>query len=501
VSNNFNTYLLLREGADPQTLEAKFPAMIEKYLGPAVQQFIGASLEEFYKSGNKLRYYLQPLRDIHLHSDLTAEFEANGNIKYVYIFSAIAFFILLIACINFMNLSTARSANRAKEVGIRKVVGSDREQLIRQFLAESLFLSLIALLLALVFVELALPQFNRLAEKQLHSFYLGNWLLLAALATITLLVGIIAGSYPAFVLSAFKPVSVLQGKLRAGAKSQRLRSTLVVFQFAASVILIFGTMIVKKQLQYIQNRNLGFNKERVIILHDAYALDAKLEAFKNEALRHPQIVSSTVSGYLPVNSNRSDMPFWPEGKRSTNEDAVSMQIWPVDADYVKTLGMEIVAGRDFSSAFGADSTSILLNEKAAHAFGFDNPVGKKVYVLQGRPDGGVEFGQTISYTVVGVIKNFHFESLKENIGALGLRLGRNRGLMSSRFKVEDGAALIAFLENKWKEFAPDQPFAYSFLDQRFSGMYRAEQKVGNIFSIFAGLAIFTACLGLFGLAS
>jgi putative ABC transport system permease protein len=283
-----------------------------------------------------VRYYLQSLRDIHLHSDLTGTLRqmatSNTSISFRY-----RNFHLLIACINFMNLSTARSANRAKEVGIRKVVGSDREQLIRQFLAESIFLSLIALLLALVFVELVMPQFNRLAEKQLQSFYLGNWPLLVALATITLLVGITAGSYPAFVLSAFKPVSVLQGKLRAGAKSQRLRSTLVVFQFAASVILIFGTMIVKKQLQYIQNRNIGFNKEQVIILHDAYAVDTKLEAFKNEALRHPQIVSCTVSGNLPVTSDRNDMPFWPEGKRSTNEDAVSMQIWSVDTDYVKTL--------------------------------------------------------------------------------------------------------------------------------------------------------------------
>lgn len=208
LSNNFRTYLLLRAGADPEALAAKFPEMIVKYSGPQAQEFMGASFEELLAQGNQARYHLQPLRDIHLHSDLGVEFEPNGSIKYVYVFSAIAIFILLIACINFMNLATARSANRAREVGIRKVVGSHRHQLIGQFLAESLFLSGIALLLALVLVETALPQFNRLAEKTLQTSYLGNWPLLAALLGITLVVGMIAGSYPAFVLSAFKPVSV-----------------------------------------------------------------------------------------------------------------------------------------------------------------------------------------------------------------------------------------------------------------------------------------------------
>jgi putative ABC transport system permease protein len=503
VSNNFSTYLLLKEGADAAALEKKFPAMIEKYMGSTVQQILGISLKEFREKGNYANYYLQPLLDIHLHSDLGVEFEPNGNIKYVYIFSAIAFFILLIACINFMNLSTARSANRAKEVGIRKVVGSYRRQLIGQFLAESIFLSVVALILALVLVELALPQFNHLAEKKLQTFYLGNWPMLAALFGITMVVGVVAGSYPAFILSAFKPVSVLKGTLSraGGTKSSRLRGVLVVCQFAASVILIFGTIIVKNQLQYIQNKNLGFDKEQVIVLHDAYALGTQLEAFKNEALRHPSIVSGSVSGYLPVPSNRSDTGFWPEGQRSSGDNAVSTQLWSVDYDYIKTLGMEIVAGRDFSREFGADSSAIILNEKAAKTFGFADPIGKRIYRYGFTPGQGIDPNNLITSTIIGVVKDFHFASLKENIGALALELGRSRGLMSFRFKVDDVAAMIAFLENKWKAFAPSQPFAYSFLDQRFSDMYRAERKAGGIFSVFAGLAIFTACLGLFGLAS
>jgi putative ABC transport system permease protein len=499
VSNTFATYILLKEGADPAALEAKFPAMLEKYMGPQVLQSLGTSLEEFYKSGNHWRYYLQPLPDIHLHSELGAEFEPNGSIRYVYIFSAIAVFILLIACINFMNLATARSANRAREVGIRKVVGSYQRQLVGQFLAEAVFLSALAMALALVLVELVLPAFNNLAEKQLQTFYLGNWPLLAALIGITLTVGIVAGSYPAFVLSAFKPVSVLKGNLRAGAKSSRLRSALVVFQFAASVILIVGTLIVKNQLHYIQNKNLGFNKEQVIVLHDAQALGEKLDAFKTEVTRNPNVVSGTVSGFLPVASDRLIAGFWPEGERSSGQNAVSMQYWEVDNGYVQTMGMEILSGRDFSESFGADSSAIILNEKAIKMFGFDDPIGKKIYTYGFTPGRGLD--RVIPYTVIGVIKDFHFSSLRENIGALGLRLGRNRAFISFRIKVEDVAALIAFLQNKWKEFAPDQPFAYSFLDQRFASMYRAEQRVGGIFSAFAGLAIFTACLGLFGLAS
>jgi putative ABC transport system permease protein len=499
-SNNFATYLLLKEGAQPAALQAKFPDMIKKYLGPQAEKLLGVSFDDLLKQGNQALYYLQPLRDIHLHSDLAVEFEPNGNIRYVYIFSAIAFFILLIACINFMNLATARAANRAKEVGIRKVVGSDRLQLIGQFLSESFFMSFLALVLALGLVELLLPSFNRLAEKSLQTSHFGNWSLWAALLGITLLVGALAGSYPALLLSAFKPVSVLKGKWQAGAKSRWLRNVLVVFQFASSVVLIVGTIIVKNQLQYIQTKNLGFDKEQVIVLHDAYALGDNLRAFKNEVLRNPQIVSGAVSGYLPVSSNRSDAGFWPEGTRS-GENAVSMQIWDVDHDYVRTMGMEIVTGRDFSEAFGSDSAAIILNEKAAKTFGFDDPLGKRIYTFAWTPGGGVDPSKSQTYTIVGVLKDFHFSSLKENISALGLRLGRSRGLMSFRFQAEKSAALIADLENQWKKFAPDQPFAYSFLDQRFGAMYKAERRVGDIFGVFAGLAIFTACLGLFGLAS
>lgn len=357
-----------------------------------------------------------------------------------------------------------------------------------------------AMLLALGLVELLLPLFNRLAEKHLQTSYLNNEPLLLMLIGITLLVGIVAGSYPAFVLSRFKPISVLKGKLQSGSRASRLRSTLVVFQFASSVILIVGTIIVKQQLQYIQNKNLGFDKEQVLVVHDAYALGENLNAFKTEALRHPGIVSGTVSGYLPVSSNRSDTGFWPEGQRS-GENAVSMQIWRVDYDYIRTLGMKVVNGRDFSESFGSDSSAIILNEKAVKNFGFNDPIGKRIFTWKYIPGQGIDPNNFDSFTVVGVIKDFHFESMKQNIGALGLGLGRSRGFVSFRFKTENLASMLASLEKAWQTFGPEQPFTYSFLDQRFAEMYRAESKVGDIFSVFAGFAIFTACLGLFGLAS
>lgn len=499
VSNNFRSYLLLAPGADAGALEAKFPAIVEKYMGPMVRELTGAGFSEFLAKGNRVRYYLQPLCDIHLHSDLTAEFQPNGNMQYIYIFSAIAFFILLIACINFMNLSTARSAGRAREVGVRKVVGSHRLQLIGQFLAESVFLSMLALLVAIGLVAIILPFFNNFAGMNLELLSKDNWSLLLTIVIVAGVVGIFAGSYPAFVLSSFRPVQVLKGNTAGRMHPSRLRSALVVFQFSISIILIVGTLIIASQLRYVQSKNLGFDREQVIMLHDVYALGSQVEAFKNEVLRHPDIISATVTGYLPINSNRSDMGFWPDGRRDA--DPVSMQIWSVDHDYVKTLGMEIVAGRDFAREFGADSSAIIINERAATVFGFDDPLGKRIFTFDYTPGIGMDPNRTIGYTIIGVLRDFHFESLKSHIGALGLRLGRSNAYLSCRFRTENVASIIAGLQEKWQAFSPEQPFAYSFLDDRFSAMYKNERRIGELFGLFATLAIVTACLGLFGLAS
>lgn len=499
-SNNFQTYVLLREGGSAAELETKFPALLRKYLGPQVQQLFGISYDELLAKGNRVAYQLQPLLDIHLASDLEVEFEPNGSMSSVYLFSAIAFFILLIACINFMNLATARSATRAKEVGIRKVVGSSRSQLMIQFIVESLFLSLISMIVSLGVVELLLPSFNALSGRDISVNILESGWFFLLLAGITLFVGFLAGSYPAFVLSAFNPLNAFKGRLKSGSSSLRLRSFLVVFQFTASVVLIAATLIIHSQLQFIQQKKLGFDKEQVIILHDAYALGRNLQSFKNEVLANPSIVDGTVSGFLPVRSGRSDSIFWPDGE--SPEHSVSMQIWSIDYGYVKTMGLELVRGRDFSMLFPTDSMAVILNEQAAKQFGFNDPVGKKIATYESSPQTGEpDPTRPLRYTVVGVVRNFHFESMRERIGAWGMRLGTSRGMVSFRFMSSDVNGIVGFLREKWETFGKGQPFAYSFLDERFASMYSSEQRIGDIFNAFSLLAIFTACLGLYGLAA
>jgi putative ABC transport system permease protein len=498
VSHNFNTYLLLRKDAHPQEVEARFEELIEKYMGPQVKQLMNInSISEFRKAGNNIRYSLIPLIRIHLHSDRVAELAPNGNVQYVYIFAAIALFILLIACINFMNLSTARSASRAKEVGVRKVMGSLRSNLIGQFLTESVVMSLIAFGLATAGAFLLLPYFNQLAVKEMTFPLFSSPWMLPLLLFFALVVGLLAGSYPAFFLSAFQPISVLKGNLSRGTKSGWLRSSLVVFQFATSVILIIGTIVIYYQLDYIRNTKLGFDKEQVLIVNDGSALGERVQAFRNEVLRLPEVINSTATGYLPVPSWRNDMPYFPEGVIQP-EKAVSMQSWRVDHDYIRTLGMEMLKGRDFSREFATDSSAVIINETAAKVFGYTDPVGKKIWTYTDFNSGEKKMA---TYTVVGVVKNFHFESLRQNIGALCMVLGRNNGSVSFRLKTGDVSKVVGAIEAQWKKNAPGQPFSYTFLNEEFDAMYRSEQRVGQIAISFSVLAIVIACLGLFGLAA
>jgi putative ABC transport system permease protein len=498
LSNNYHTYLALKEGADSKALEAKFPALFEKYGGPQIMQILNVPLSEIEKNGQGVWYSLQPLRDIHLRSNLTVELEPNGDISYVYIFSSIALFILLIACINFMNLSTARSANRAREVGVRKVLGSFRSDLIRQFLVESMLITAGSFVLAIILVEALLPGFNNLIGKELEVPY-HSPVFTGAMILGMMLVGLASGTYPAFFLSSFKPVEVLKGKLRTGMGNLSLRNGLVVFQFIISIFLIVGTLVIHRQLEFIRGKNLGFEKEQVLLLHDAYALGNQLQTFKEQAENLPQVKKAAISSYLPVSgSSRSDLVMWREGQLS-EANSVSMQFWNVDHDYVETLGMKVLQGRNFSKEFPTDSTGIVLNESAARLFGFDDPVGKRVSTFTGPPEEGVDNIET--YTILGVVEDFHFESLREKVDALGMILGRSSDYMALRYEAENTGDLIKSIETLWNETAPGRPFAYSFLDDRFERMYDSDQRTGRIFFLFAGLAIFIACLGLFALAS
>src|SRR5690606_24555930 len=343
LSNNFNTYVLLKEGTSAKDLEAKFGKMIETYVGPEIRSVFGEeiSLEKFADDGSKLVYSLMPVTDIHLHSDLTGELGVNGDITYVYLFSAIALFILGIACINFMNLSTARSANRAKEVGVRKALGSLRSHLVRQFLMESILLSFFAFLIAVMFTYTILPTFNTLAERTL-TMPLSDPYFIITLMGAALIIGVIAGFYPSLFLSAFKPVDVLKGRLALGMKSGVVRSSLVVFQFMISIFLVIGTITVQKQLSYIQNKKIGFKKDQVIILNNTDVLETQHEAFKNELFKNTAITNVSASGFLPISGwGRSDTSFWPEGSQPSQENLISMQYWSVDHDYINTLGMKI----------------------------------------------------------------------------------------------------------------------------------------------------------------
>ena len=499
LSNNFQTYLLLKKGTDYKVFEKNFAQVIDKYVFPQAKQYMKInSMDDFAKAGNKLEYSLIPLTDIHLHSDRAVELGTNSNIQYVYIFSAAALFILLLACINFMNLSTARSANRAKEVGIRKVLGSDKKALVHQFLAESLLMSFLSLFLALIMVWLVAPFFNDIAAKSLtmHSLLGGKQLIF--IIVLPVVVGLVAGSYPAFFLSSFQPITVLKGKLNAGFKRSRLRNSLVVFQFATSIILIIGTVIVYSQLNYIRTTRLGFQKDQVLIINNTGALGSNIQPFKNDILKMSGITGATVSGNLPIPSGRNDNSFSKEAVMDS-KNGINMQAWNVDYDYIQTLGMEISKGRNFSKEFGTDSSAIIINETTAKLLGYPDPIGKKLYTHYQAGNSGAN--TLIAYNIIGVVKNFHFESLRQNFSPLCMRLEKDNSLTSFKINSKNIQPLIKQIENKWKAILPAMPFSYQFMDESFDNMYRAEQRVGKIAVSFAILAILIACLGLFGLVT
>ncbi|WP_353721662.1 ABC transporter permease [Dyadobacter sp. 676] len=494
-SHNFNTYLLLRKGIDPAQFERNFETVLQKYTSKWLQGFLGASLEDLRKSGSYLKYTLLPLTDIHLHSDRTAEINANGNIQYVYIFAVVAVFLLAIACVNFMNLATARSANRAKEVGVRKALGSERSSLVSQFLTESVMLSFFSLALGMLIAYLALPLFNNLASKQI-GFPITNpwfWLILVLTGTV---VGVLAGSYPAFFLSAFKPLKVLKNTIeQEGRGSGYLRNALVVFQFVISVMLIVGTGVIYRQLNYIQTKKLGFNKDQMLIVNDAYALDNQVKAFKEQVLMLPNVESATVTSFLPTPSSRTDHTFFPVGQMQQDK-GINMQKWAVDYDFVKTMGLQMASGRAFAKEFPSDSAGIVINEAAAKVLGYANPVGKKIFGYE-----DAELTKRVDYTIIGVVKNFHFESLRKNIGALSLILYKSSGSVVFRMKGGDAPRTVKQVEALWKKMAPGQPFNYRFMDEDFDNVYRSEQRVGQIFITFATISVIIGCLGLFGLSA
>ena len=495
LSNNYNTYVLLRDASDAKNLEPQLNKMMDRYVAPELKSAINISLDEFKKSGGFVRASFIPLTDIHLHSNKTAELYGNGNIQYVYIFSAIALFILLIACVNFMNLSTARSSNRAKEVGVRKVLGSFKKNLIQQFLTESILISFIALLLAILIASLLLPYFNELAGKSIYLRSLFQPGMIASLLLLMLIVGLVAGSYPAFFLSSFQPIQVLKGKLAAGFKRSWLRSALVVFQFAVSIILIIGTIVIYNQLNYIRSKDIGFNRNQVIVINNTSALGEQASIFRNELLQISGVQNATMSGYLPVNYSRSNDAFFTSSTLD-QKTAMSMQNWSVDENYVSTLDIKLLQGRNFSLQFPSDSTGILVNEAAAKFLGTQELINKKLYRIT-----DIQTKKIVEYHIIGVIKNFNFSSLRDVVTPLGLLFEKDNGNISVRINTANTANTIAQIKNRWHTIAPNKPFDYSFMDEQFNNLYTGEQQTGRLSVIFSILAIVIACLGLLGLVS
>ncbi len=497
TSHNYYTLIKMKLGNQPADILKGMDDMIDTYVIPYAQRFFpGVTRKQFEASGNYIKYGTIPLTDIHLHSHRYPEFSQNSDIQNLYILAAIGIFLVVLASINFMNLSTAQSLKRAKEVGIRKTLGSAKLGLIRQFLTESGLIAFGSLILGLLVAFTVLPFFNSLSNKalQIPLTSLAFW---AILISATFILGLFSGSYPAFFMSRFVPIKVLKGSGNHSIGGGKTRNFLVIFQFAISVFLIIATLVVYQQLNYIKSKDVGFGKEQVLVIDDVYSLDNdRRQSFKEAVKNLAQVLNATLSSYLPTPSSRSDTSFLRAENRD-QEKAINMQEWRADYDYVATLGLEIIAGRNFDPQFTSDSTAILLNETAVSVLEStpEDILGKQlVYNI-------VDQGQERIYTVIGVIKNFHFESLRNDISALSIMPGNFASRLNIKVKQGNLSQTIAQIEGIWDEMAPGQPFSYYFLDDSFNNSYEAEQRLGQIFMAFTVLSILIACLGLFGLAT
>lgn len=488
-ASNYATYIKVPDGTDTKELESKLSkGMLEKYFIPMMVEggMPAAEIDKFLNE-KKAHLELQPLNDIHLFSSDIDDNLVHGDIRMVWLFGGIALFILLIAMINFINLSTARSANRAKEIGLRKVVGSFRIHIIGQFLSESILFSALSFTLGLAIAGGMMSYFNMISGKSI-SFPWTEWWLVPSLLGFSLVVGIIAGIYPSFYLSAFKPIQVLKGNLTQGVKSSPLRSTLVVFQFTTSIILLIGTMVIYRQMNFILDTKIGFDKEQVLLIQGTNTLGDQVVSFANELRNIPQVVEVTTGDYLPVRgSKRNGNSFWNEGKRNI-DPAISSQFWRIDETYLKTLGIRLVEGRNFDREMASDSSAIIVNQQMAHELG-GNMIGKRITNYAGL------------WTVIGVVEDFHFESLREDIRPLALVQGFEASVLAVKLEPANMRETIESLTKIWEKFSPHQVIRYSFLDERYATMYADVQRMGKIFTSFSILAIMVACLGLFALSA
>lgn len=491
LNNSINTYIELAPGADIAQVESGLDDLIMKYVGPEIQQFTGMTIEQMREQGGKYGYFAVPILDLHLNApNVQTSFEPPGDITYVYIFSAVGIFLIVIACVNFMNLSTASAAGRAKEVGLRKTLGSDRKSMMFQFLFESVLYVVLATLISFLLIWLLLPWFNQLAGKTLTMQILTEPWFLGMLGALVLGIGFLAGSYPAFYLTAFNPVEVLKGKVARGARSGGFRRTLVVGQFFISIGLIACTILVNQQLQYMQNKNLGINKEQSIVLTNTARLDSNREPFKEELMSDSRVMAASYSNFTVPGTNNVTV-----FQRPNQDQDYIMALYYADHEQQEALGFEMADGRFFNRDFATDTAAIVINEAAVKEMGFDEAVGEDIYYP----------GNQRTYKVVGVMKNFNFESLRNEIMPLAMMLTDSRSSIANemivRFDTQNPSEAVDIVEKTWAEYAGGEPLDYNFLDDDFDQLFRQEQRLGNVFTAFTLIAIFIACLGLLGLSA
>jgi len=493
LSNSFSTYFLLKPNSSYKAVDAKLPEMILKYVGPELQQYMGFSATDFNKQGNKYRFFLQNLKDIHLDPSIQQEFKDASEPKYLRIFGAIAILIVLIAAINFMNLSTAQASKRAKEVGIKKIGGSTRGMLVTQFLTESFILSFVSLVFALIFIKVTLPYFNNLLGTNLVLNLLTNWYTIPVLILFSVIVGILAGSYPAFFLSSFNPYEVLKGSVKNGMKNGRLRRVLVVFQFSVSILLIVCTMVMYRQINFMLKKDVGFNKEQLIVINRAEALGHKIKSFKESVKSISGVANIASSTAVPGRVNNTN-GYGIEGRK--DESFLMVTNW-VDYNYLDTYGMKLVSGRSFNESFSTDKEACLINESVVKNFGLTDP--EKVRFVQPGEAGSRKY-----IPVIGIVKNFNFVSLRNPIDPYILCFQSDDflwGYLTVKLSGQNYLKTIGDIEKVWKEYTANAPLQYYFLDADFEQMYVQEKQNARMAVIFSILAIFIATLGLFGLTS
>ncbi len=495
LSQMLETYVVLQKDYPYKKLEAKFEGLLDKFILPQIQQLIPIKVnnyKEFEALGNIYVFMLQPLNDLHFNTRYLFGYDEGTDRVYIYFFSVVAIFLLFIACINFMNLSTAKFSYRSKEVGIKKVVGSSRSQLISQFLSESLIITLVAMIISLTLVELVLPSFNRFTGKDLAIGYLNHWYIIPSLLFVTIFIGFLAGIYPAFYLSSFKPAEILKAKFNKGSGNIRLRSVLVVVQFSITIILLISTFVVASQLKFIRNKDLGFNKENLLVVKNSGDLSDQAETFRESVMKLPDVVQASRSWTFPGE------PYHGSTFQIQDDSLNKMYQFEIiagDYDFLPLLGINIKSGRNFSREFTTDANALLINESAVKFLGVKDPLGVRLTSpnLQG--------GQDV-YEIIGVFQDVYYKSFHEKIEPMLMMLNTDKNNAFTIVRIKgDLMGTVREVEKTWNEFMPGQAFEYVFIDENFNKLYQAEIRAGRVFTIFSVLAVFVACLGLLGLSA